>query len=418
MVIAVLSSCLASGTVLAQQELVSFGTGSFTVDPAATSARYSQTAAALTFSPGVALGDTLGGGFSARNWTDAGFQSFGVVMSVAGANPDVPFHVEFYDARTETIVATLAGSTEGVGASPVFVPLEFVTGGRAQLASVSGLQFTWDGSGNMQATISSLAIRGTVPPPVPVKKKQTITFPQPAGQVFGPGKTFRLSANADSKLPVRFVSNDTNLLTISNNVATVRRAGKVTITATNTGNSDYFPAGLARTLTIARAPQTIPAFRSTNNVPFGRKVTFANKRSTARLPVNFRVLSGPARITNNVLTLTGVGRVVVEASQTGNINYRPARALTNSFTAIKASQSINFRLPRSKSFRRNGTIPLAAASSARLPVSYVSSRPGVLAISGSKAVIKGRGTVTITATQRGNARYRAANPVSRTIEIK
>lgn len=403
---------------MAHQALVGFGTGSFAVDPVATTARYSQTAAALTFSPSVALGDTLGGGFSARNWTDAGFRTFGVVMSVAGSNPNLPFHVEFYDARNETIVAKLAGSTEGVGSTPVFVPLEFVTGGRAQLATVSGLQFTWDGAENMQATISSLAVRGTVPPPVPDKKKQTITFPQPASQVFGPGKIFTLSASADSKLPVGFVSGDSNVLTILRNVATVRRAGKVTVTATNIGDSDYFPAGLARTLTIAKAPQTIPRFQATNNVPYGAKLTFANMRSTAKLPVNFRVLSGPARITNNLLTVTGVGRVTVEASQNGNINYRPARALTNSFTTIKAGQSINFSLPRSKTFQRNGTIPLPAASSARLPISYVSSHPGVLAISGTNAVMKGRGLATITATQGGNARYRRANPVSHTIEIK
>ena len=418
MVIAVLSSCLAGGTAMAHQALVGFGTGSFAVDPVATTARYSQTAAALTFSPSVALGDTLGGGFSARNWTDAGFQTFGVVMSVAGDNPKVPFTVELYDAQAGEFVATLAGSTEGAVASPFFVPLEFVKGGRAQLASVSGLQFTWDGAGNMQATISSLAVRGAVPPPVPVKKSQTITFPQPAGQVFGPGKTLTLSASADSMLPVRFVSGDTHVLAISGNVATIRRAGKVTITATNQGNNSYLPAGLARTLTIAKAPQTIPAFRSTNNVPFGTKLTFANTRSTAKLPVNFRVLSGPARIENDVLTVTGVGRVKVEASQNGNVNYRPARALTNSFTAIKAGQSINFSLPRSKTFQKNGTIPLPAASSARLPIAYVSSRPGVLAISGSNAVMKGLGTATITARQKGNARFRAARPVSHTIEIK
>lgn len=415
-----LASFGVAGMAAGQQPLVGFGTGSLAVDPGATYASYSQNSAGLTFSPSVALGDTLGGGFSARNWSDAGFQTFGVIMSVTGGNPNLPFTVEVFDARAGDFVAALTGNTAGVGTNPVFVPLTFTTGSRAQLTNAVGLQFTWDGAGNIQAAISSLAVRSTVPPPPPpVKKKQTITFTQPAQQVFSPGKTFALSARTDSGQPVRFISSNTNVLSISKNVATIRRAGPVTITATNKGNSNYFPAHLARTVNIAKAAQTIPPFRSTSNVSYGTKLTFSNTRTTpAKRPVRFRVVSGPAKITNNVLTVTGVGRVTVEASESGNANYRAARAQTNSFQTVKAGQSIKFNLPATRAFQKNAIIPLGGTTRSKLPITYTSSRPGVVAISGTKAVIKGRGRATITAIQKGNRFYKAARPVSSTIKIK
>jgi hypothetical protein len=50
------------------------------------------------------------------------------------------------------------------------------------------------------------------------------------------------------------------------------------------------------------------------------------------LPVNFNLLSGPATLTSNQLTLTGTGTIVVSAFQAGNSNFVPALSITNAFT--------------------------------------------------------------------------------------
>lgn len=43
------------------------------------------------------------------------------------------------------------------------------------------------------------------------------------------------------------------------------------------------------------------------------------------------MLSGPATISGKTVSLTGAGKVVIEASQSGNDNYAAAEEKTNSF---------------------------------------------------------------------------------------
>ncbi len=71
----------------------------------------------------------------------------------------------------------------------------------------------------------------------------------------------------------------------------------------------------------------------TTDPPFTLEAT-----ATSGLPVEFEVLSGPATINGNLLTLTGEeGMVVVEATQPGNGTYNPADPVQNSFLVIDPS---------------------------------------------------------------------------------
>jgi len=58
--------------------------------------------------------------------------------------------------------------------------------------------------------------------------------------------------------------------------------------------------------------------------------------SSANLPVTYNVISGPATISGNTLTVTGVGTVVVQASQPGNSFYNPAPTVTQTFTVTNS----------------------------------------------------------------------------------
>ena len=170
----------------------------------------------------------------------------------------------------------------------------------------------------------------------PVGKAQKISFSPLTNQVFAPGKTFPLSASNSSGRPVTFIISNTNLLTVRSNTATIRGAGTVTITATNTGGAGFAPGGAARTMTISKATQTI------------------------------------------------------------------------SFT----------NLPVIVPYRSNGMIPLGAKSSSGLLVVYTSANTNVVRIARTNAIMRGRGTVAVTATQSGNANYNAAASVVRSIEVK
>lgn len=62
--------------------------------------------------------------------------------------------------------------------------------------------------------------------------------------------------------------------------------------------------------------------------------------STSGLPVTYSVVSGPATLDGDSLLLTGVGEVVVRASQGGNIDFLPATAVEQSFTVSKAPATV------------------------------------------------------------------------------
>jgi hypothetical protein len=141
----------------AQIDLVSLGSPTFTVDPAATTATYSQTASGVVFNGAYALGDTLGGSFTTQNWSayTSPAYDFGIVMTLTGTNPDLPFSVQFYDASFN-VITTYSGFTTGAGTS-TFQPLTLAIAGTGVLSSVAGVQFTWDGGGTINATVEKVA---------------------------------------------------------------------------------------------------------------------------------------------------------------------------------------------------------------------------------------------------------------------
>ena len=150
-------SAVANSYAQTPVQLAGLGSRAFTVEPEATTAKATQSAAGLAFSS-VALGDTLAGLFPAQqNWARPDYGTFGVIMSIEGTNPGLPFRLELYDAFFN-IVAKFEGTTIGAGSSAGFVPLQPTPGQVQNLAAVRGLQWTWNDPGSIKATLHSLAV--------------------------------------------------------------------------------------------------------------------------------------------------------------------------------------------------------------------------------------------------------------------
>ncbi len=86
------------------------------------------------------------------------------------------------------------------------------------------------------------------------------------------------------------------------------------------------------------------------------------------------------------------------------------------YDASLQPQTIGFAKPGQLTYGQPD-IPLSAAATSGLPVTYTSSNPNIAVIENGKLRTFGRGTVTITATQKGNERFNAANPVSHTLTV-
>lgn len=69
--------------------------------------------------------------------------------------------------------------------------------------------------------------------------------------------------------------------------------------------------------------------------------------ATSGLPVSFEVLSGPASVAGNIVTLTGApGQVQIKATQPGNTQYDPAAPVINTFQVIDPYANVPMIDPR------------------------------------------------------------------------
>jgi hypothetical protein len=147
-------------------DLVSFGTGAFTVDPDSTTAG-SQTAGGLTFTPAISLADTIGGSFTAGplDWDAYNPASeFGLKFSIlSGSNPNLPFSLSLVNGAG--FILNFVGVTSDLNVQG-YIPLALNStdpGNPAVLAAVTAAQFTWDG-GVTSANVSAQGI-AAVPEP-------------------------------------------------------------------------------------------------------------------------------------------------------------------------------------------------------------------------------------------------------------
>nr|WP_294940593.1 cadherin-like beta sandwich domain-containing protein [uncultured Mucilaginibacter sp.] len=158
---------------------------------------------------------------------------------------------------------------------------------------------------------------------------------------------------------------------------------------------------------IEKLNQTITFAPVPDNKTFGDAPFAISATTNAGLPVSFTVLSGPATISGDMVTLTGAGVITLQANQPGNSQYDAANVVTQSFTAAKATQTITFNTIPSKPYGTADFAPGAAATSG-LAITYTSSNTSVAKITRGKIHIVKAGTSTITASQPGNANFNAA----------
>lgn len=127
-----------------------------------------------------------------------------------------------------------------------------------------------------------------------------------------------------------------------------------------------------------------------------------NASASSGLPVSYEIVSGPATLSGNTVTLTGApGEVVVKASQPGDGVYNPAADLFNSFQVLDPTQhvpAIDARSPLAGDVYVPvlGPVQLAAISS----ISY----PELFSVTNLKFEIDGQ---QINAKDWGNSHYTA-----------
>jgi hypothetical protein len=101
-------------------------------------------------------------------------------------------------------------------------------------------------------------------------------------------------------------------------------------------NISIGPSYAAVTHTLL-TPQTITFSPVASPVAYPASPISLTANASSGLPVTFSVLSGPALVNGNTLTITGVGTVRVAANQVGNYLYAPAPQVTQSIVVSVAT---------------------------------------------------------------------------------
>lgn len=294
------------------------------------------------------------------------------------------------------------------------------------VATVSGNTVTIIGAGTTNITASQAgngtysAAPDVVRTLTVLKANQSIAFPVIAPKITT-DVPFSISATATSGLPVTFAVSSGPASVSGSSVTLTGTAGTVVVTANQAGNSNYNAATQAsQSFAVTKANQTVSFPAITNkldsDVPFTISAT-----ATSGLSISFSIVSGPASITGNTITLTGAaGTVTVQAAQAGDGTYNAATPVQQTFTVDAAipdplNQTIAFTDIADKVVT-DAPFTISATASSGLAVSYaIISGPAT--ITGNTVTITGIGDVTVEAAQAGNGTYNAAPSVQQTFTV-
>jgi hypothetical protein len=285
-------------------------------------------------------------------------------------------------------------------------------------ATLSGTTLTFNNTGPVVVTANQAGnATYAAAPPVTVTitvvgKAQTITFKPPSSVTYGAAPiNLATYASTTSGLAVSFTVLS-GPGSISGTTLTVTGAGSIVVDANQAGNSTWGPASqVAATINVAQASQTItftPPASIANGSPALNLSQYAS--ASSGLPLTFTFVSGPGSLNGTLLTVTGGGSVVVQAAQAGNANYLAATSVKATILVTGGAQTITFTPPATISVGIQIDLAPYCTATSGLPCTFAQTG-GYGSMTGTKFTPSTVGTVTIQASQAGNANYAAATPV-------
>jgi hypothetical protein len=181
------------------------------------------------------------------------------------------------------------------------------------------------------------------------------------------------------------------------------------------------PKGTTTTLSVGvyPQPQTI-TFAPASPVNYGTVPIQLNGTATSGLAVTYTLgANSPATLnsSNNTLTVTGVGTIIVYANQNGAYNYARAPQVTGTIVVNQESQTITFPQPNSPLTYGAAPFTVTATASSNLAVVFTLGAGSPATLSGSTITITGGGTIVINANQPGNKLYSAAPTASQSVIV-
>ena len=227
-----------------------------------------------------------------------------------------------------------------------------------------------------------------------------------------------ISATSTSGAPVYIEVAEGSAATISGSLGnyslvTNSQTGIVSITYFTVENDhpNYLPATHNSYLDIVKLNQNISfSPEPPLEVKYSDNLELTiNASSDSNLTVNIsKSDSGSSNLTDNKLSITDLGEVIISASQSGNEFYNPTSAnrIINVIQGI--TELSNFNVP--EKFEYDNDFEISPPTTSRPGnITYVSDNPKVAVVSGTTIIIVGVGSCNITAMIEGTTFYESAS---------
>ena len=272
-----------------------------------------------------------------------------------------------------------------------------ITGNTVTITGVGTVVLNANQAATTNYTAATASTTFTVNPETP-----TLTFASIPTHTFGDA-SFTVSATSASSGTVTY-SVTSGPATIAGNTVTLTGAGTVVLGASQAASGNYGTATGSVSFTVNPATPTL-SFAAIPNPTFGDAPFMVSATSASNGVVTYSVTSGPATVAGNTVTLTGVGTVVLGASQAATTNYTAATAST-SFTVNIGVPTLAFAAIPNHAYG-DAPFTVSATSASNGAVTYsVTSGPATIA--GNTVTLTGVGTVVLGASQAATANYTAA----------
>ena len=372
--------------------------------------------------------------------------------SLSGSNNSI---LTVNGAGTIVVAANQAGNTNYAAAAPVNQSLQ-VTQAKATVTlgnlnqtytgspllatattTPAGLTvtFTYNGSATPPTAAGSYTVVGTVSNPnYQGTATGTMTINQATPSITWPTPTPIAYGTALSGAQLDASSTVAGTFAYTPPAGTVLNVGSqmLSVTLTPTDTTDYTTATTSVTLTVNQGSQTITLSAGTlayaSGVTFGVAPLTLSATATSGLPVTFSLVSGPAILSSNTLTIDGAGTVVIAANQPGNGSYSAAPQITETIPVNKAQPIAAIASSVNPVLVQNGiTLTATVTSGAGTPTGTVTFLDGATplgtgTLSGGVATFTTSslavGSHSITAAYGGDANFLAATstPVTQLVE--
>jgi sugar lactone lactonase YvrE len=162
---------------------------------------------------------------------------------------------------------------------------------------------------------------------------QSITFATISGQ--NVGAVLTLAPTSTSGLVVVLSDSTATICTLSGNILSTIAAGTCTITASQPGSAYYKSAtNVTRSFTVSQVAQSIN-FATIPSQTVGAAVTL-NATATSGLPVTLSATTHTTCVVSNGIAQSlAAGTCTIQATQTGDAEFKAASSISRSFTVAK-----------------------------------------------------------------------------------